>query len=155
MKEKTAMLCALALALACSQAFAEEGARKAARPAKAESGTSPDRARTKAAGAAGKVTAPKAELRKTAKEEEAKEAVCPVTGEKFKITAETLSASYKGKVYFFCCSGCDKPFLADPDKYLRKKQAVQARLYACPMGDYQGDKPGKCPKCGMNLKEKK
>ncbi len=27
--------------------------------------------------------------------------------------------------------------------------------YVCPMGDYEGDKPGKCPKCGMELVEKK
>lgn len=27
--------------------------------------------------------------------------------------------------------------------------------YVCPMGDYEGDKPGECPKCGMTLVEKK
>lgn len=27
--------------------------------------------------------------------------------------------------------------------------------YVCLMGDYEGDKPGKCPKCGMTLSEKK
>jgi len=32
------------------------------------------------------------------------------------------------------------------------KNAVR---YVCPMGDYEGDKPGKCPKCGMTLSEKK
>ncbi len=155
MNGKLTLPCAFALALACSPAFAEEGARKAAPPPKAESGTNLAQARKKGAEAAGRAKAPKAALRKTAKEEEGKEAVCPVTGEKFKVTAETLSASYKGKVYFFCCSGCGKPFIADPEKYLHKKRAVQARIYACPMGDYQGDKPGKCPKCGMTLEEKK
>lgn len=29
------------------------------------------------------------------------------------------------------------------------------KTYACPMGEYQGSKPGKCPKCGMELMEKK
>ncbi len=29
------------------------------------------------------------------------------------------------------------------------------KTYVCPMGEYEGDKPGKCPKCGMNLVEKK
>jgi rubrerythrin len=36
-----------------------------------------------------------------------------------------------------------------------KKSATAARKFVCPMGDYQGDKPGKCPKCGMQLAEKK
>jgi len=36
-----------------------------------------------------------------------------------------------------------------------KKAAAPAKIYVCPMGDYQGDKPDKCPKCGMNLVEKK
>lgn len=29
------------------------------------------------------------------------------------------------------------------------------KTYVCPMGEYQGSKPGKCPKCGMDLVEKK
>src|SRR5512135_3533335 len=27
------------------------------------------------------------------------------------------------------------------------------KLYVCTMCDYASDKPGKCPECGMNLKE--
>ncbi|MBU2572658.1 MAG: YHS domain-containing protein [Elusimicrobia bacterium] len=88
------------------------------------------------------------------KEAAGKEAVCPVTGEKFKVTKETVSATYKGKVYYFCCPGCNKSFIADPGKYLKKKQAPKANLYVCPMGCAQSDKPGKCPKCGMGLVEK-
>ncbi len=30
-----------------------------------------------------------------------------------------------------------------------------SKTYVCPMGHYQTDKPGKCPKCGMDLVEKK
>lgn len=39
----------------------------------------------------------------------------------------------------------------------RMKAAVKsgAVRYICPMGDYEGDKPGQCPKCGMTLVEKK
>lgn len=29
------------------------------------------------------------------------------------------------------------------------------KTYVCPMGEYQSSKPGKCPKCGMELEEKK
>lgn len=94
-------------------------------------------------------------LRKVTAEEIGKEAVCPTTGEKHTVKANTGSASYKGKIYHFCCPGCDKSFLADPEKYIARQQAPAAKAYACPMGDYQGDKPGKCPKCGMNLEEKK
>lgn len=36
-----------------------------------------------------------------------------------------------------------------------KKEAKASKQYVCPMGDYQGNKPGKCPKCGMQLLEKK
>ena len=32
--------------------------------------------------------------------------------------------------------------------------SVQAR-HVCPMGEYEGDKPGNCPKCGMTLVKKK
>lgn len=94
-------------------------------------------------------------MRKVTKEEVGKEAVCPVMGDTFKVTAKTLSASYKGRIYYLCCPGCKKPFLENPEKYLNKKQEPQAKIYVCPMGDYQGDKPGKCPKCGMTLVEKK
>ena len=38
---------------------------------------------------------------------------------------------------------------------LAEKKAERSKTYVCPMGDYQGDKPGKCPKCGMDLVEKK
>ena len=29
------------------------------------------------------------------------------------------------------------------------------KTYVCPMGEYESDKPGKCPKCGMTMVEKK
>jgi len=36
--------------------------------------------------------------------------------------------------------------------YAGKPVAKPVIKYVCPMGDYTGDKPGKCPKCGMELK---
>ncbi len=36
------------------------------------------------------------------------------------------------------------------------KTPKNSAKYICPMGDFEGsDKPGKCPKCGMNLVENK
>lgn len=36
-----------------------------------------------------------------------------------------------------------------------KKEAKASKKYACPMKCAESDKPGKCPKCGMNMTEKK
>jgi hypothetical protein len=37
-----------------------------------------------------------------------------------------------------------------------KKKAVKAKyIWVCPMGDFTGDKPGKCPHCGMDLVRQK
>lgn len=46
-----------------------------------------------------------------------------------------------------------KKLLKEKDRLLG---AGKAEVYACPMGDYRGamTADGKCPKCGMTLKEK-
>lgn len=36
-------------------------------------------------------------------------------------------------------------------KAAKKKKATVKYVYVCPMGDFTGDKPGKCPNCGMDL----
>lgn len=46
-------------------------------------------------------------------------AVCPVMGTTITVTKDTLSAEYKGKVYYFCCSGCPDEFKANPDKFAK------------------------------------
>ncbi len=46
-------------------------------------------------------------------------ATCPVTGEEFTITKDTLHVTHKGKHVYFCCPGCKTPFDKDPDKYVR------------------------------------
>ncbi len=43
--------------------------------------------------------------------------VCPVLGEE--ISSERTNVLYKGKIYGFCCKGCDKKFIADPERYLK------------------------------------
>ncbi|MEI7481444.1 MAG: heavy metal-binding domain-containing protein [Elusimicrobiota bacterium] len=154
---KLKLLCAFALVFACSPAFAEECGNKGddCRQMKMGKMDSTHTMQKSVVEAGGKEKLVKATMRKVTKEEVGTEAVCPVMGNIFKVTAKTLSASYKGKVYYFCCPGCKKPFLENPEKFLQKKQETQAKVYVCPMGDYQGDKPGKCPKCGMDLVEKK
>ncbi|MBI5744068.1 MAG: YHS domain-containing protein [Elusimicrobia bacterium] len=144
------------LLLGCTAAFAADTAdKKPAQPARARSEKMLP-AKPAAAPKAGKA---RATTRKPGRDEIGKEAVCPVTGDKVKISPETISVTYKGRIYYFCCNECDTLFKADPEKYAVKEKPKQsspkARLYICPMGDYQGDKPGKCPKCGMNLQEKK
>ncbi|MEY3011323.1 MAG: hypothetical protein RIT45_58 [Pseudomonadota bacterium] len=47
-------------------------------------------------------------------------AVCPVMKHSFKPTAETRTAEYKGKTYYFCCPGCDTKFAEDPAKYVEE-----------------------------------
>jgi YHS domain-containing protein len=42
---------------------------------------------------------------------------CPVMGNPAK---KEYSVEYKGKKIYFCCPGCDKMFLKNPDKYMSK-----------------------------------
>ncbi len=55
----------------------------------------------------------------TAKEVDSKldawNAVCPVRGEK--IDPKANKVEYNGKIYGFCCNGCDNKFIANPEKY--------------------------------------
>jgi len=45
---------------------------------------------------------------------------CPVSGEKLGEHGEPASIRYKGRTVKFCCSACEKPFRAEPAKYLDK-----------------------------------
>lgn len=42
--------------------------------------------------------------------------VCPVMGHP---VDPDVSIVYQGKRIYFCCPGCDKKFLEDPEKYIR------------------------------------
>ncbi|MGE5679789.1 MAG: efflux RND transporter periplasmic adaptor subunit [Bacillota bacterium] len=44
-------------------------------------------------------------------------AYCPVLGSKVNPAIKTVQ--YKGKTIGFCCGGCDKEFIANPEKYLQ------------------------------------
>lgn len=41
----------------------------------------------------------------------------------------------------------------DAAKHFAKKDKAAAALYKCPMGCATSDKPGKCPKCKMEMKK--
>lgn len=62
-----------------------------------------------------------AELKKPGEATVGDTSTCPVSGEEFTITASSPKAEHAGKTYYFCCSGCDAKFKADPDKYLKPK----------------------------------
>ncbi len=116
---------------------------------------------------------------KTSASEIGKEVICPVTGEKFKITKHTPFVDYQGNRYYFCCPGCDKRFLENPEKYLNNTSSgaihrtedisgqpvrqqehltqvqhdtTEISYWTCSMHPaVHSDKPGKCPICGMAL----
>lgn len=79
---------------------------------------------------------------------------CPVSGEVMKKAEAKVSSEYQGKTYYFCCEKCKEEFVKDPEKYIQKKAEIK-EAYTCPMHpDVKSDKPGKCPKCSMNLEKK-
>ncbi len=49
------------------------------------------------------------------------QARCPVSGEVFTVTADTVKAEYHGKTYVFCCPHCKPSFEAEPEKYTAAK----------------------------------
>lgn len=80
--------------------------------------------------------------------------VCAVTGETILKSQAKATYDYQGKTYYFCCQGCKEKFVKDPAKYIGEN-AETKEVYTCPMHpEVQSDKPGKCPKCGMNLEKK-
>ncbi|OGD11677.1 MAG: hypothetical protein A2W20_07285 [Candidatus Aminicenantes bacterium RBG_16_66_30] len=80
--------------------------------------------------------------------------VCPVSGETMLKSQAKVSYDYEGKTYYFCHENCKEKFVKEPAKYIEKNADMQ-EIYTCPMHpDVQSDKPGKCPKCGMNLEKK-
>lgn len=82
----------------------------------------------------------------------------PVCGMMVDPHATTHKAQYQGKPYYFCSSGCQSKFQADPAKYTAqqpepKAEAVpEGTIYTCPMHpQIRQVGPGSCPICGMAL----
>ena len=59
----------------------------------------------------------------TSSEEEALDPVCGMTVE---IGSTSLSATYQGKVYYFCSAGCQRKFTSQPEKYIQPDLAHTA-----------------------------
>jgi len=90
----------------------------------------------------------------TAQQKADEKVVCPVGGESMLKSQAKATYKHEGKMYYFCCEGCKEKFVKDPAKYIGKNADMQD-IYTCPMHpEVQSDKPGKCPKCGMNLEKK-
>jgi len=78
-------------------------------------------------------------------------------------TARGGSAEHAGVTYYFCNPRCRDKFIAAPDQYLPKTEALPAKapapppsppgvVYVCPMDpEVRQSTPGSCPKCGMAL----
>ncbi|QRM31329.1 heavy metal translocating P-type ATPase [Microvirga sp. VF16] len=82
----------------------------------------------------------------------------PVCGMMVDPHATQHRAQYEGKPYYFCSSGCQSKFMAEPAKYVqpaseRKAEPVpEGTIYTCPMHpQIRQVGPGSCPICGMAL----
>jgi P-type Cu+ transporter len=82
----------------------------------------------------------------------------PVCGMMIDPHTTSHRAQYQGKPYYFCSSGCQSKFMANPAKYVepttgRKAEAVpEGTIYTCPMHpEIRQVGPGSCPICGMAL----
>ncbi|MBI5433436.1 MAG: hypothetical protein HZA52_11460 [Planctomycetes bacterium] len=95
-------------------------------------------------------------------------ATCVVSGEKLGgEMGEPVEQVVSGRLLRFCCKPCIAKFEKDPVKFfalLERGNPAKADAgatgaagaYVCPMhADVVQAKPGRCPKCGMDLVKKK
>jgi YHS domain-containing protein len=48
-------------------------------------------------------------------------AKCPVSGDVFRVDADTEFYTWQGRVYAFCCPDCKPDFVQNPGKYATRK----------------------------------
>ena len=84
--------------------------------------------------------------------------VCGMTVEPYKAAGTEV---YNGVTYAFCSPHCLEKFRANPAQYVAPAHdthggaPVAGAVCTCPMHpEVISDKPGKCPKCDMNLVKK-
>jgi Cu+-exporting ATPase len=91
----------------------------------------------------------------------------PVCGMSVDPEATAFRADYHGENYFFCSSGCQTKFKAEPARYAHashdgehaahktqasREEPPEGAIYTCPMHpEIRQMGPGNCPICGMAL----
>lgn len=82
----------------------------------------------------------------------------PVCGMMVDPHTTTHRAQHAGKPYYFCSSGCQSKFVAEPARYVEPSAArteepmPDGTIYTCPMHpQIRQVGPGSCPICGMAL----
>ena len=80
----------------------------------------------------------------------------PVCGMTVRPAPERPQHLYRGKLYYFCCAGCQAKFAAGPERYLSPEPTPAAApagsVFLCPMHpEIRQDHFGTCPLCGMAL----
>ena len=87
-------------------------------------------------------------------------AIDPVCGMKVDRATAEHRFSYNGQDYFFCSARCRERFAAEPEKFLKIREAESkseleapaGTIYTCPMHpEVRQVGPGSCPICGMAL----
>jgi YHS domain-containing protein len=78
---------------------------------------------------------------------------CPVCKTELPKNKTQFKSEYKGKTIYFDSAKCKAQFDKTPEKYMKACETTV--YYVCPMKEHteKFDKPGKCPKCGMELKK--
>ena len=75
------------------------------------------------------------------------------------VSVQAVRADDMGKMDMSSPSASSTPVVKSKAKKSKKKagkkMSSMAKTYICTMDGYTSDKPGKCPKCGMDLVEKK
>jgi Cu+-exporting ATPase len=83
-------------------------------------------------------------------------AIDPVCGMKVNPVTAKHRFAHQGQDYMFCSGRCRERFEAEPEKYLKPREAEPAApagtIYICPMHpEVRQQGPGSCPICGMAL----
>ena len=94
-----------------------------------------------------------AENQPASKKECCKEMKCAVCKSEVDKEKAQFKSEYKGGIYYFAKEKCKAEFDKNPEKYVNA--CHYKVVYTCPMkqDNVTQDKPGKCPKCGMDLKK--
>jgi len=83
----------------------------------------------------------------------------PVCGMTVSRKSARYTTRHDGERFYFCSSGCEAKFSADPEKYADGRPAPEpmpeGTVYTCPMHpEIEQVGPGDCPICGMALEPK-